>query len=239
MLIARADDDLRAADKLGTKQIRQIRARLGTWVRPLAYAIGGGTKTLRSDDQIFASRSAPGEGPVSMSVLFRLQNPNYLIPIHPDNTRSKDWMILLEANTIVANTRARLRVARTSQERQITRRLASMTLRPFLVVEGFDPRIHILIFCPQLYKYDHDGKLVPLQGDEIGEYVAGALSHKAAMRRPWYDPIESRPAEPLLTEPLLSEFDTLLIEPPGPPSILPAPRETPTADQDRETTLVH
>jgi hypothetical protein len=170
-----------------------------------------------------------------MNTRFRRRNPNYLIPIHPDNAGSKDWIILLEANTIVDKAPARLRVARTTQERQVIRRLSAMAWRPFLVVEGFDPRIHVLIFCPQLYRYDRDDKLIPMQGEEIGQYVAGALSHKATVRQPWYNPIDPRPAEPLIAGPLLSEYDTLLIEPAASPSILPAPRDLRMDDKVIET----
>jgi len=38
--------------------------------------------------------------------------PSHLIPIHPDNTKSKDWVILLEAGTIVGPSPDKLRVAR-------------------------------------------------------------------------------------------------------------------------------
>ena len=32
----------------------------------------------------------------------------------------------------------------------------------YLVLEGYDPRIHALYFCPQLYKYNSDEQLVSL-----------------------------------------------------------------------------
>jgi hypothetical protein len=37
----------------------------------------------------------------------------------------------------------------------------------FLDVEGYDPRIHAVYFCPQLYKYDTDKALMLLDGEEI------------------------------------------------------------------------
>jgi hypothetical protein len=100
--------------------------------------------------------------------------PN-LIPINPDNVVSNDWIILLEANTIVDSS-GELRVARTTKERKIVKRFRSFRLRPFLVVDGYDPRIHTLYFCPQLYKHDEHGRLVPLEGDEIGRLLAKALA---------------------------------------------------------------
>ena len=42
--------------------------------------------------------------------LFHRKSPGHLIPIHPDNARKKDWIILLEAATIVGTPRDKLRV---------------------------------------------------------------------------------------------------------------------------------
>jgi hypothetical protein len=63
-----------------------------------------------------------------------------------------DWVILLEASTIVGHTSDKLRVALTTQERKLVkkRKLFGKT-EYFLVVDGYDPRIHALYFCPQLY----------------------------------------------------------------------------------------
>jgi hypothetical protein len=44
-----------------------------------------------------------------------------------------------------------------------------------LDVERYDPPIHVVYFCPQLYKHDPDKMLVPLQGEEIGKLIAQAL----------------------------------------------------------------
>jgi hypothetical protein len=86
---------------------------------------------------------------------FRKNVSSQLIRIHPDNATSKDWVILLEAGTIVGPSPERLRVARSTLERKIVKKY-SIWLQPehFLVVEGYDPRIHAVYFCPQLYKYD-------------------------------------------------------------------------------------
>jgi len=56
----------------------------------------------------------------------------------------------------------------------------------------------VVFFCPQLYKHDHDSKLVPLQGEAIGRFVAQAMHNRTAMRRPWYEPTDSIPAEPFV-----------------------------------------
>jgi hypothetical protein len=83
---------------------------------------------------------------------FRRKVPTHLIRIHPDNATSKDWVILLEAGTIVGPSPDKLRVARSTLERKIVKRY-NFLLRAehFLVVEGYDPRIHAVYFCPQLY----------------------------------------------------------------------------------------
>jgi hypothetical protein len=148
--------------------------------------------------------------------LFRSNVPNQLIRIHPDNATSKDWLILLEAGTIVGPSPERLRVARSTLERKIVKKY-NVWLQPeqFLVVEGYDPRIHAVYFCPQLYKYDSEKKLVPLQGEEIGRLIASALEGGITERRPWYEPAEKLPDEPIISTPLQKEFDTLVVDLPN------------------------
>jgi hypothetical protein len=87
----------------------------------------------------------------------RKYNSHHLVPVHRDNAGNRDWTILLEANTIVGPSQARFRVACATQERKIVRRLMSCKFQLFLTIRGFDPRIHVLFFCPQLYKHDEDG----------------------------------------------------------------------------------
>jgi hypothetical protein len=87
--------------------------------------------------------------------IFRRKVPGHLIRVHPDNIAKKDWVILLEAGTIVGPSPERLRVARSTLERKIVKKYnVLMQAAHFLVVDGYDPRIHALYFCPQLYKYD-------------------------------------------------------------------------------------
>jgi hypothetical protein len=38
----------------------------------------------------------------------RTKNHAHLVPIHPENTKSKDWVVLLEASTIVGPSPERL-----------------------------------------------------------------------------------------------------------------------------------
>ena len=144
----------------------------------------------------------------------RKRNPYRLVPVHPDNVASKDWIILLEGGTLVGSRAERLRVALVTQQRKIVKRWRSLRRRHFLVVEEYDPRIHILFFCPQLYQYDQRNRLVPLGGKEIGAFVAQALERKVAVRRAWYNPIEQVPSEPILSVPMLCEFDTLVVDSP-------------------------
>jgi hypothetical protein len=147
--------------------------------------------------------------------LFRRKLPSHLIRIHPDNVTSKDWVILLEAGTIIGPSPERFRVARATQERKIAKKY-NVWLRAehFLVLEGYDPRIHAVYFCPQLYKYDSEKKLVPLQGDEIGRLIANALQGGIVDRRPWYEPAEKLPEQPIINVPLQSEYDSLVVEMP-------------------------
>src|SRR5262249_19567481 len=142
----------------------------------------------------------------------RTKNHAHLVPIHPENTKSKDWVVLLEASTIVGPSPERLRVASTTQEKKVVWRFKSWRSQPFLVVDGYDPRIHVLYFCPQLYKTDGDSKLVPLPGEEIGKFVAQSVDGKVKSRRPWYEPLDEMPEERIITA---EELDTLVVERPG------------------------
>jgi hypothetical protein len=147
--------------------------------------------------------------------VFRNKAPSHLIPIDADNAASKDWVILLEAGTIVGPSPERLRVARSTLEKKIVRRYEPLlNVKHFLEVEGYDPRIHAVYFCPQLYKYDPDKKLVPLQGDEIGKLIAQALASGVKERRPWYEPSEKLPNQPIINTPA-DEFDTLVVDMPA------------------------
>jgi hypothetical protein len=147
---------------------------------------------------------------------FKRTVPSHLVPIHRHNVTKKDWVILLEAGTIVGPSPERLRGARATQERKVVRKY-NILLRAkyFLVVDGYDPRIHAVYFCPQLYRYDPDKKLVPLQGEEIGRLIAQALEGGVTPRRPWYEPSEHTPNEPAISGKLQSEFDTVVVELPN------------------------
>ena len=148
--------------------------------------------------------------------LVRRKVPSHLIRIHPQNVTSRDWIILLEAGTIIGPSPERLRVARATQERKVVKKY-NIWLRAehFLVVEGYDPRIHAVYFCPQLYKYDSEKKLLPLQGDEIGRLIANALEGGIVDRRPWYGPAETLPDQPVISIPLENDFDSLVVEMPA------------------------
>ena len=120
--------------------------------------------------------------------IFRRNVPSHYIPIHPDNITKKDWIILLEAGTIVGHSTEKLRVAMTTLERKIVKKYnIFFRAEHFLVLEGYDPRIHALYFCPQLYKFDADGKLVALEGEEIGELLARSVQDGVVEKQPWYD----------------------------------------------------
>ena len=158
--------------------------------------------------------------------------PGNLVPIHADNTRTRDWLILLEAATIVGQEREKLRVALTTQERKLVKKRKLFgKAQHFLVVDGYDPRIHALYFCPQLYKTD-GGALVPLTGAEIGQLMAQALERGALEKPPWYEPSDSLPKEPVIKAIPEMEFDSLVVDAPNPKAKSPALRALPT---DRET----
>jgi hypothetical protein len=147
--------------------------------------------------------------------VFRRKASTHLIPVSPDNAVSKDWVILLETGTIVGPSPDKLRVARSTLEKKIVKRYGlRLRAKYYLDVEGYDPRIHAVYFCPQLYKYDPDKKLVPLQGVEIGRLIAQALASGVKSRRPWYEPAEKLPDQPIINVPK-DEFETLVVEMPS------------------------
>ena len=139
-----------------------------------------------------------------------------LVPVHEENAHSKDWLVLLEAATIVGQEREKLRVALTTQDRKLVRK-RRLFRKPehFLVLDGYDPRIHALYFCPQLYKND-DGSLVPLTGPEIGRLMAQALEGGAIDKSPWYEPSDGVPKDPVIKAGPGMEFDSLVVDAPGP-----------------------
>jgi hypothetical protein len=146
--------------------------------------------------------------------IFRKTQPSHLIPVSRDNAASADWVILLEAGTIVGPSPERLRVARSTQDKKIVKRYnLFLRAKHFLDVEGYDPRIHVVYFCPQLYKYDPEKKLVPLQGEEMGGLIAHALAGGVKPRRPWYEPSEKLPDQPVVNAPN-DQFETLVVEMP-------------------------
>ena len=119
---------------------------------------------------------------------------------------------MLEAATIVGQSRDKLRVALTTQERKLVkRRKLFQKPKHFLVVDGYDPRIHGLYFCPQLFRKE-DGDLVPLSGQEIGQLMAHALEGGAIEKTPWYEPAVGVPKEPIINSAPQLEFDSLVVE---------------------------
>jgi hypothetical protein len=100
--------------------------------------------------------------------LIRRKVPRHFVQIHPDNVATNDWVILLEAGTIVGRPTEKLRVAAATLEKKIvTRRNIFLRKTHYLVLPEYDPRIHAFYFCPQLYKLDSTNKLIPLEGEEI------------------------------------------------------------------------
>ena len=147
--------------------------------------------------------------------IFQPKVPNHFIRINPNNTTNKDWLILLEAGTIVGPSPGKLRVARSTQERKVVKKYnLFLQAKYYLDVEGYDPRIHAVYFCPQLYKYDSEKKLVPLYGDEIGKLIAQALESGIKERRPWYVPSDDLPTEAAINGSIEPEFDTLVVDMP-------------------------
>ncbi len=153
--------------------------------------------------------------------IFRRHDRRELLPVHPENVRNKDWVILLEANTVVDSSGERVRVAGVTQGREIIKSRWPFGPRFFLSIEGYNPRIHFVVFCPQLYRRDRDGRLLPLRGADIGQFIAYALNNKVMPRNPWYGLTSEPPHQPVITESLIDEYDTLIADPTLVPSMTP------------------
>jgi hypothetical protein len=131
--------------------------------------------------------------------IFRRKVPHDYVPIHPDNIGTKNWIILLEAGTIVGSKAEKLRVAKATLEKKIKKKYNILLRKKhFLILEGYDPRIHAVYFCPQLYKYDGDNALVPLTGEEIGQLVAQSVQEGVVEIQPWYEALDKLPSKPIL-----------------------------------------
>ena len=149
--------------------------------------------------------------------ILRRNVPSHYIPIDPDNIAKKDWIILLESNTIVGSAPQKLRVALATMEKRIVRKYNFfLRAKHFLVLDGYDPRIHALHFCPQLYRYDSDNKLVALEGEEIGSLLVKSLQDGIVEKKPWYEPSEKLPNEVIISKALNSDLDTVVVDLPAP-----------------------
>jgi hypothetical protein len=149
--------------------------------------------------------------------IFRRKVPRHYIPIHPDNIATKDWIVLLEAGTIVGCSAEKLRVATATLERKIvTKYNILLNKKHFLILEGYDPRIHALYFCPQLYKLDSENKPVAIDGQEIGQLLAQSVRDGVVEKQPWYEPSDSVPGEPIIATTAKANFDSLIVDEPTP-----------------------
>jgi hypothetical protein len=131
--------------------------------------------------------------------IFRRKVPPHYIPIDPDNIGTMNWIILLEAGTVVGPKAEKLRVAKATLEKKIKTKYNIFLRREhFLVLAEYDRRIHALYLCPQLYKFDADNALVPLTGEEIGQLVAQSVQEGVVEKQPWYAALDKLPSKPIL-----------------------------------------
>jgi hypothetical protein len=119
----------------------------------------------------------------------------------------------LEAGTIVGPSNEKLRVAKATLERKIVKKYnVFLRKQHFLVIEEYDPRIHVLYFCPQLYKSDGDARLIPLEGEEIGQLLAQSLQDGVVEKQPWYEPSDRLRSPPIAPSSTRMDFDTVVVD---------------------------
>ena len=73
----------------------------------------------------------------------------------------------------------------------------------------------MLYFCPQLYRTDSDGKLVALEGEEIGRLLAQSLQDGVVEKQPWYAPSNEVPSQPIINSNMDTNFDTVVVDTPS------------------------
>jgi hypothetical protein len=71
-----------------------------------------------------------------------------------------------------------------------------------------------LYYCPQLYKYDGDKTLSPLDGEEIGKLVAQAVQNGVVEKQPWYPPSEMLSRAPIVNGNMNIDFDRVVVDVP-------------------------
>jgi hypothetical protein len=77
--------------------------------------------------------------------IFRRKVPAHCVPVHADNIGKNDWIILIEAGTIVGPSAEKLRVAVATLERKIvTKYNILLRAQHFLVLADYDPRINCI-----------------------------------------------------------------------------------------------
>ena len=112
--------------------------------------------------------------------LFRRKVPHDYVPIHPDNIATNNWIILLEGGDHSWVQRSKTAGGESYLGKKDQEKIQHLSpKKQFLVLEGDDPRIHAVYFCPQLYKYDGDNALAPLTGEEIGQLVAQSVTKES------------------------------------------------------------
>jgi hypothetical protein len=209
--------------------------------RTIGQAINGGFACSTPSDracQFGYDKDIDGRlrvGRLCFMSIFKRKPLGNLVPIDAANMKTKDWVVLLEATTIVGPHRDKLRVALTTQERKLVKRRKFLRkTEHFLIVDGYDPRIHALYFCPQLYKKE-DGALVPLSGQEIGQLMAQALQGGAIEKPPWYEPSDGMLTEAVIKASPAIEFDSLVVDVPSPKAAKPAALRAVVPLSDKET----
>jgi hypothetical protein len=128
----------------------------------------------------------------------------------------------INAGTIVGPSAEKIRVAKATLERKIvTKYNILLRAQHFLVLDGYDPRIHTLYFCPQLYRFDSDNRLVALEGEEIGKVLAQTVQDGVAEKQPWYEPSNNLLSQPIIATPMNTDFDNVVaVDRPVAPGLL-------------------
>ena len=132
----------------------------------------------------------------------------------PHNANSKDWVILLEASTIVGPSPDRLRIARATLERRVVKKYnIFLRARHFLVVDGYNPRHSCAVFLPAALPLRlRQEARARCRAKRSARCIAQSLEGGVAERRPWYQPADKFPNDPVISGPMQSEFDTVVVE---------------------------
>ena len=112
--------------------------------------------------------------------MFRRRVPNHYIPIHPDNVGKNDWIIVLEAGTIVGPSPDKLRVAVATLERKIVKK--SISCSEPNTISSWTATIRAFTHCISVHNFTN---LTPTELWSLWKAKKSASCSQSSLRVRW------------------------------------------------------